>query len=193
MRLIVGLGNPGPEYNQTRHNAGFMVLDRLAQRHHLLADQRPKLRFHAAAIEGTISGQRCLLLEPQTYMNRSGLCVQEAAAFYKIPAQELLVVVDDVALPAGKLRLRAGGSPGGHNGLADIERALGTAEYPRLRVGVDAPGRVPQADYVLSRFTPDQMAQVTPALETACDVIECWLGEGIATAMNRFNGGEAQE
>ncbi|MCC7146628.1 MAG: aminoacyl-tRNA hydrolase [Phycisphaeraceae bacterium] len=187
MALIVGLGNPGPEYAGTRHNAGFMVLDRLARRHGLTA-QRPKLKFHAAMLEGLVAGQRCVLLEPQTYMNRSGLAVQEAAAFYKLDLRELLVVVDDVALPVGKIRLRPGGSSGGHNGLADIERLLGTIEYPRLRIGIDPPGRVPQADYVLGRFGSEQLALLEPALERACDAIETWLTVGIDAAMTRHNG-----
>jgi PTH1 family peptidyl-tRNA hydrolase len=187
VKLIVGLGNPGNEYAQTRHNAGFMVLDRLAVRHGL---SNPKSKFHSGVLDGQIAGQRCLLLQPMTYMNRSGLAVGEAAGFYKLdPADDLLVVVDDVALPAGQVRLRAEGGTGGHNGLADIERVLSTRTYPRLRIGVDPPGRVPQADYVLGRFSPDQWALVEPALDRACDTVECWLAQGIDLAMTRYNTG----
>ena len=187
MKLIVGLGNPGSEYTQTRHNAGFMVLDRLAGRHGL---SNPKTKFHSGVLDGQVDGHRCLLLQPMTYMNRSGLAVGEAIRFYKLePTDDLLVVVDDVALPAGQLRLRADGGTGGHNGLADIERALTTRAYPRLRIGVDPPGRVPQADYVLSRFSPAQWALVDSALDRACDAIACWLAEGIDLAMTRYNNG----
>lgn len=187
MKLIVGLGNPGAEYAQTRHNAGFMVVERLADRHRLnLAG--PRAKFHASVLEGVIANQRCVLLEPVTYMNRSGLAVAEAALFYKLdPSKDLLVVVDDVALPVGRLRLRGEGGTGGHNGLADIQQALGTSAYPRLRVGIDPPGRAPQRDYVLGRFTPEQREKIEPVLDTAGDLIECWLTEGLEKAMTRFN------
>ena len=189
MRLIVGLGNPGSEYARTRHNAGFMALSRLAGRMGLSWD-RPRVRFHSAMIEGELAGQRCTLLEPMTYMNRSGLAVGEAVTFFKLPLDDLLVVVDDVALPVGKIRLRAEGSDGGHNGLADIERAVSSRAYPRLRIGVDAPGVVPQADYVLSAFTPSQLLALQPALDLTCDAIECWVSQGIEPAMTRYNGRE---
>lgn len=187
MKLIVGLGNPGLEYARTRHNAGFMVLARLEARHNLLAGGRPKSRFHASVSEGPIAGQRCVLMQPMTYMNRSGLSVGEAVAFYKLPLEDVLIVVDDIALPTGRLRLRADGSAGGHNGLIDIERALGSKTYPRLRIGIDAPGRVPQADYVLSAFTGEQTQALLPAIDRACDTIECWITNGIDEAMTRFN------
>lgn len=190
MRLIVGLGNPGPEYVATRHNAGFMVVDRLARRHAAGAD---RAMFHGLVMDGQVAGARCLLLKPMTYMNRSGQSVGEAVGFYKLdPAADVLVVVDDVALPAGRIRLRAGGSAGGHNGLTDIERALGTREYPRLRIGIDSPGRVPQRDYVLGRFSPDQVKLLEPALDAACDAIECWITDGIDKAMTRYNVKEEQ-
>jgi PTH1 family peptidyl-tRNA hydrolase len=133
-----------------------------------------------------------MLVQPQTYMNRSGAAVQEAAAFYKLDLADLLIVVDDVALPAGRIRLRAGGSAGGHNGLGDIERALGTIDYSRLRIGIDAPPpRVIQADYVLGRFSSDQLQRLESALDAACDGIESWITDGIAKAMSRFNAGDA--
>lgn len=188
MKLIVGLGNPGSEYARTRHNAGFMALDRLATRHGLSG---ARTRFHAGMIEGSIAGDKCVLLQPMTYMNRSGLTVGEAVAFYKLQLSDLLIVVDDVALPVGRMRLRAAGSAGGHNGLIDIERALGTAEYPRLRIGVDAPGRVPQKDYVLGRFSPDQLFKLEPLLDVAANAIESWIKDGIAKAMTLYNAGEA--
>ena len=187
MKLIVGLGNPGREYAGTRHNAGFMVVERLAQRHQL-ADQPARSRFHGRTLEGAVAGQRCLLLEPMTFMNRCGLSIGEAVGFYKLDAaQDLLIVVDDVALPLGRIRLRAEGSPGGHNGLKDISRVLGGDAYPRLRIGIDPPGRIPQIDYVLGRFTEGQRDALAPALASACDAIECWLAEGIAPSMTRYN------
>jgi PTH1 family peptidyl-tRNA hydrolase len=187
MKLIIGLGNPGSEYAKTRHNAGFMVLERLAQRHGLGLDGSAKTKFHAGVLEGRIALQKVLLLQPMTYMNRSGTAVSEAASFYKVDPADLLVIVDDLALDVGRIRLRASGSPGGHNGLIDIERRLGTRDYPRLRIGIGDKGRVPQKDYVLSRFSPEQQEQLDPALWTACDAIECWLTEGIEKAMTRFN------
>ncbi len=184
MKLIVGLGNPGPEYAKTRHNAGFMAVERLATRHGLAG---AKHKFHAGVLEGIITDQKVMLMQPTTYMNRSGLSVGEAATFYKLPPGDLLVVVDEVALDLGTLRLRAEGSDGGHNGLADIQRVLGTAAYPRLRIGVGPQGRAPRKDFVLARFTPDQLADLDPVLNRACDAIECWLREGIDKAMSLYN------
>ncbi len=187
MKLIVGLGNPGSQYVKTRHNAGFMALARLAERHNL-ADRPVKARFHAAMVDGPIAGERCVLLQPQTYMNRSGQSVQEAVAFHKLDLADLLVIVDDVALPTGRIRLRAGGSAGGHNGLADIERALGTVDYPRLRIGIDAPPpRVIQSDYVLGRFSADELQRLDPGLDAACDAVERWITDGIDKAMSLSN------
>ena len=185
MKLIVGLGNPGSEYAKTRHNAGFMALDRLASRYRLAG---AKTKFHSGVLDGQIAGCRCILLQPMTFMNRSGLAVGEAAHFYKLdPSVDLLIVVDDVALPVGQIRLRQEGSAGGHNGLVDIERAMGTQTYPRLRIGIDPRGRVPQSDYVLGRFTRDQLDRLDPALDRACDAIESWLTDGIAKAMSLYN------
>lgn len=187
MRLIVGLGNPGREYRDTRHNAGFMVLDRLAQRHGLSG---VKHRFQSGVLEGRLGGEKCLLLQPQTYMNRSGRAVSEAMRFYKLSPQQVLVVVDDAALPIGRIRLRPSGSAGGHNGLTDIERALGGSDYPRLRIGIDSPPpRMKQRDYVLGRFTPDQAAALQPALDRACDCIEAWISQDIQAVMSQFNAG----
>ena len=188
MKLIVGLGNPGREYEGTRHNAGFMVLERFATRHGLSG---PRQRFHAGVIDGvaTVDGapHKLLLVQPLTYMNRSGQSVREAMDFYKVPVKDLLVVVDDIAFDCGDLRLKAMGSAGGHNGLKDVERALGTRAYARLRVGVDAPGRVPQVDYVLGRFTADQRERLDPALDEACQAVEKWLAFGVEKAMNQVN------
>lgn len=188
MKLIVGLGNPGSEYRQTRHNAGFMALDKLADRHSFPS---PKAKFHAQVNEGSIRGERVMLMQPQTYMNRSGLAVGEAAGFFKLSPADLMVVVDDTALPVGAIRIRSSGSAGGHNGLADIQRALGTDAYPRLRIGIGAPeveGRkIPQHQYVLSAFTEAQMRKLLVALQRAADALETWIADGLDAAMNRFN------
>lgn len=189
MKLIVGLGNPGSEYAQTRHNAGFMLVDRVLARTGLAG---VKAKFHARTSEVFVGGQRCLLMQPMTYMNRSGLAVREAMQFFKLdPETDLLVVVDDVALPVGRIRIRKEGGTGGHNGLADIQQALSTPAYARLRVGIDPPGRVPQVQYVLGRFTVSQLEQLQPALDLACDAVECWVSEGIDQAMTRYNRADA--
>src|SRR5262249_18465845 len=134
---IVGLGNPGREYERTRHNAGFMVIDRLVQRNPSASGAPVKARFNAAVVETPIAGQPCLLVKPTTYMNRSGQSVGEVVRFYKLNlATDVLVIVDEVYLPCGTIRIRPGGGSAGHNGLTDIQRALGTDDYPRLRIGV---------------------------------------------------------
>lgn len=186
MKLIVGLGNPGPEYAKTRHNAGWMALDQIEKRFNI--DTTTKAQFHAAVTQGHIGGEKVMILRPQTFMNRSGLTVGEAVNFYKLdPQQDLIVLVDDIALPSGKIRLRASGSAGGHNGLSDIQRALGTPNYPRLRIGIDAPGRARQVDYVLGRFSPDQLAALDEAMDMSADAVECWLKLGLTKAMTRYN------
>lgn len=191
MKLIVGLGNPGAQYERTRHNAGFLAVDRLAHRHARGGVARS--RFNAATLEaslpGSAGGEKCVLMKPTTYMNRSGQAVVEAVRFFKLdPVADLLVIVDDVYLPCGAIRLRESGSAGGHNGLADIERLLGNDRYPRCRIGVDPPGIVAQADYVLGRFTAEQWALVEPALERSADAAEAFVRGGITSAMNAFNG-----
>lgn len=187
MKLIVGLGNPGSQYEKTRHNAGFMAVDRLARRH--FPDQTPKGRFQGVTLEGAIGAERCVLLKPTTYMNRSGGSVAQALGFYKMdPSADVLVLVDDVALPLGSLRIRPTGSAGGHNGLSDIQRALASEAYPRCRIGIGArPGFMDQADYVLGRFTPEELAALEPAIEKAADACEVFVREGVTPAMNRFN------
>ncbi len=187
MKLIVGLGNPGPQYEKTRHNAGFMAVDRLARR--WASGDPPKGRFSGIAVEAVIKGARCVLLKPTTYMNLSGKSVAEAIGFYKLdPAMDMLVIVDDVALPVGTIRVRASGSAGGHNGLIDIQLKLGTDAYPRLRIGVDAcPPMMSLEDYVLGRFTGEQTALLEPALDKAADAAETFVSKGVAAAMNAFN------
>lgn len=185
--LIVGLGNPGVAYENTRHNIGFQVLDQLGER-----QKKPiqRLKFKALTNLFTISGEKVLVMKPVTYMNLSGEAVRPAADFYKIPPERILVVSDDTALPAGRLRIRKGGSAGGHNGLKSIIQHLGTDQFPRLRVGV---GEKPHPDYdmadwVLGRFTGEDRARMDQAVERAADAIECILKEGLDRGMSRFNG-----
>jgi peptidyl-tRNA hydrolase, PTH1 family len=192
MKLIVGLGNPGEQYERTRHNAGFLVLDRLARRH--AAGAAARGRFHGATLDATIDSVKVLLLKPTTYMNRTGLSVAEAIRFYKVnPESDLLVLVDDVALPTGSIRLRAEGGAGGHNGLIDVEEKLGTTKYARLRIGIDKPGRIPQAEYVLGRFTDEQLERLEPALDEATEAAACWARDGIIVSMNRYNRKDTAE
>jgi len=186
MKLIVGLGNPGPEYDSTRHNVGFVVLDRLARRHAPGAIARSK--FQGAMIEAVIDDEKVALLKPLTYMNRSGQSVAEAAGFFKLDSlRDVFIIVDDVALPCGAIRVRGEGSAGGHNGLADVEQKLGTSQYARLRIGIDAPGQIPQKEYVLGRFRSDQLPLIESACDESVDAAECWVRDGLTTAMNRFN------
>ena len=186
MKLIVGLGNPGPEYADTRHNVGFVVLDRLARR--WAPGEIARSKFHGVVLNALVQSERVLLLKPATFMNRSGLAVSEAVRFYKLdPAESLLVIVDDVALACGIIRVRRGGGPGGHNGLIDIEQKLATDQYARLRIGIDPPGRIPQTDYVLGRFRPDQAEALEEALEEAVDAATIWTLHGCTEAMNQFN------
>jgi PTH1 family peptidyl-tRNA hydrolase len=198
MILVVGLGNPGREYVGTRHNVGFEVLDRLANKLGLISkepdfDRTARNNFEGLTLDGSamLGGgkqERVLLLKPMTYMNLSGRSVQAAKAFYQLSNDNIMVVLDDIALPCGKIRLRSGGSTGGHNGLRDIERALGTSEYPRLRVGIDPkPPRIPQKDYVLGRFSEEQRKYVNPAIDRSVEALLVWMDKGIQTAMNRFN------
>ena len=204
MKLVVGLGNPGREYLGTRHNIGFEVLENFAAKIGLASkpaeyDRLARTNFQGLALDGSVSVgsgdmQRVLLLKPMTYMNLSGNCVQAAKAFYQLADADIMIVLDDVALPCGKLRLRPGGSSGGHNGLRDIERVLGTSQYPRLRVGIDPPPqRIPQRDYVLGRFSEEQRKQIDPAIQRATDALLVWIEKGIVVAMNEFNAGPSKE
>jgi PTH1 family peptidyl-tRNA hydrolase len=188
MKLVVGLGNPGLEYDRTRHNVGFEVVDRLARRHGDPAAGSARNRFTGLVVEATIGEEKILLLKPPTYMNVSGRSVAEAMRFYKMsPCDDLLIIVDDTAIPCGSVRLKPGGGAGGHNGLADVTKMLGTDAWPRLRIGIDKPGQIPLKNYVLGRFTPEQQEIVEPSLDEAADAAACWASEGLAPAMNRFN------
>jgi len=195
MKLVVGLGNPGKEYVGTRHNIGWEVVDHLAAKLRFVGApsdfaRQARTKFDGLAIDGAASsgGEKVLLLKPTTYMNLSGRSVQAAMAFYQLAPADVMVVLDDLALPAGKIRLRPGGSDGGHNGLRDIQRALGTNQYPRLRLGIDPPPQfVPGRDYVLGKFSEAQREPIRQAIGRACDAIVTWMESGIEKAMNRFN------
>jgi PTH1 family peptidyl-tRNA hydrolase len=190
MHLIVGLGNPGPSYERTRHNAGFLGADRVLRAFAPGASARQ--RFGAECAECTVLGERALVLKPMRFMNCSGQSVAEAMAFYKIGRERLLVLVDDYALALGAIRLRAGGGSGGHNGLRDIERALGTPDYPRLRIGIDPPPPTyaDPADWVLGRFDDAQLKALDPALDRVKDACAAFVKHGLAKAMNTFNAKE---
>lgn len=199
MKLIVGLGNPGEQYAATRHNIGYDVVDYLAYRLGLTSgidefNRLARTKFSGLALEGSFGGEaaeKLLLLKPMTYMNLSGRSVQAAMGFYQLSPADLMVVLDDLALPVGKIRLRPAGSSGGHNGLKDIERAIGTSQYPRLRIGIDPPPpHVASKDYVLGRFTKGQAEQVDQAVVRAAGAIETWIKKGIEPAMNQFNAQE---
>ena len=188
--LIVGLGNPGREYARTRHNVGFMLVSRLAER---LGTAFRRMQFKALIAETRLSvnGEQriCLLAKPQTFMNLSGKAVAPLARFYKIPPERLLVVYDDLDLPLGKLRLRPKGGHGGHKGMRSVIESLGTQEFPRLRVGIGRPpGRMDAADYVLHPFTKAELEVVEPALERGVDGILRWIENGLNDAMNFVNG-----
>jgi PTH1 family peptidyl-tRNA hydrolase len=188
LKVVVGLGNPGSRYHQTRHNVGFAVLDELAK---APSAGRWQSRFSASVCELFENGRKVLLVEPETFMNLSGRCVREIMDFYQLPVSELLVVCDDMALPLGKLRARARGTHGGHNGLRDIQNHLGTTEYARLRIGVDAP-RDEAVDHVLGRFRPAERPIIDDAVALAVQAVAVWVEQGIDVCMNRYNAGPAK-
>lgn len=187
MYLIAGLGNPGREYENTRHNAGFASIDRLAEKNHISIDMK---KFQALCGTGYIGGQKVLLLKPQTYMNLSGESLRAACDFFKIdPEQELIVIYDDISLAPGQLRIRAKGSAGGHNGIKSIIAQLGSDRFKRVKFGVgDKPKGWDLADWVLGKFPADLYDTLRDANQRACEAVTCIMTEGITGAMNKFNG-----
>jgi len=184
--LIVGLGNPGRQYSQTRHNVGFLVVDSLAGR---LGLSFSRVQFRALVADTRYQGVRVFLVKPQTYMNDSGTAVASLVRFYKIPLENLLVAHDDVDLPLGTLRLRPGGGSAGQKGVESIISRLGTQEFPRLRFGVSRPpGRMLAAAYVLQEFAKDEKAVLPEILDRAADAALMFVTQGLDTAMNRYNG-----
>lgn len=185
--LLVCLGNPGIKYNNTRHNVGFHAADALARRENLKID---KLKFQALTGAAVLGGERVLVMKPQTLMNRSGQAVQQAANFYKIPPERIIVVFDDVSLPVGKLRVRPSGSAGGHNGVKDIIAKLGSHDFPRVKIGV---GEKPNPEYdlaawVLGRPTAAEWKILEDVISRALDAAECIITDGPDKAMSRYNG-----
>lgn len=185
MKLIVGLGNPGRKYAQTRHNVGYEVLAELARRYGTGA---PKSKFHGEIMEADLAGQRALLLSPVTYMNLSGKSVLATRDFYKLDMDQLLVVCDDMNLPLGKLRFRAKGSAGGQKGLQDIILRLASEEFCRLRVGIGAPpDNWNGADFVLSKFSRQEKPIIEDGVSIAADAVVAWARDGIQDCMNQYN------
>ena len=186
MKLVVGLGNPGRRYQDTRHNVGYLVAGQLAREY---ATGKVKSRFEGEAVDAGLGAQKAILLTPTTFMNHSGASVLAARDFYKIPHEEILIVCDDLNLPVGKLRVRPDGSAGGQKGLEDILRRLGTDEIPRLRIGIGSP---PEGwawpDYVLSKFAKDEIPLMEQAMASAMEAVVVWACEGIQACMNRYNG-----
>ena len=186
--LVVFLGNPGPKYSGTRHNAGFLTADAAEKRFGVSINRS---RFKALTASCEINGEKVLFMKPQTYMNLSGEAVGQAAAFYHLPADHVLVISDEMSLPVGKIRIRPKGSAGGHNGLKSIISSLGTDEFPRIRLGVGAP---PHPDYdvkdwVLSVFRDQDAEAIAHAAEQAAEAIETYIKLGSEKAMNKYNGG----
>ncbi len=192
MKLIIGLGNPGSEYRDTRHNIGFLVIDELTHRWRVPDLWREK--FEALQIKTTVGDEPVIVAKPLTFMNLSGRAVAGLAGFYKIDPQDVFVVTDDVALPLGRLRARREGSAGGHNGLKSVIQHLGTQAFPRIRVGVGrGDDRRDLADHVLGRFDADEHDTVSAAVLRAADATETFLRDGIERAMNAFNAAEKQD
>lgn len=184
--IVAFLGNPGLKYNGTRHNAGFMAADAMEKK---LGVSINKMRFKALTQTADIGGKKVLLMKPQTYMNLSGDAIVQAANFYKVPPERVIVVSDETALPIGKLRIRRGGSAGGHNGLKSVIARLGTDQFPRIRLGVgDKPHPdYDMADWVLSAFKGQDAADMELVAKKAADAVECYITEGADRAMNKFN------
>lgn len=192
MKLIVGLGNPGPEYRETRHNVGFLVVDALAARWRVSDQWREK--FDALQVKTIVGGEGVIAAKPLTFMNLSGQAVAGLAGFFKVEPSDVFVVTDDVALPLGRLRVRPEGGAGGHNGLKSLIQHLGTHAFPRMRVGVGrGDDRRDLADYVLGRFDADERETVSAVVLRAADAAETFLRDGIERAMNAFNAAEQQD
>ena len=189
MKLIVGLGNPGRDYRDTRHNVGFMVVDEIARRHNLTLAMGPS-QVPGAMIAKKFGDDALLVAKPLTFMNNSGDAVAALARYYDVPIDDLLVVIDEVALPFGRLRARGRGSAGGHNGLKSVIARLGTTEFPRLRLGVGrGDARRDLADHVLSKFEADEQSALGEFIARAADAAEMFAAEGIEKVMNTYNPG----
>ncbi|MBM7663424.1 PTH1 family peptidyl-tRNA hydrolase [Bacillus mesophilus] len=185
MKLIVGLGNPGKQYAQTRHNVGFIAVDELAHRHSIELD---KQKFNGIFGTGVINGEKVILLKPLTYMNLSGESVRPIMDYYNIDVNDLVVIYDDLDLPTGKIRLRTKGSAGGQNGMKSVIQHIGTQEFKRIRIGIDRPQNgMKISDYVLSRFHPEEVNDVVNAIKLTADACETWLKQPFLDVMNQYN------
>ena len=184
-KLIVGLGNPGPQYSWTRHNAGFMVLDRLSRLSDIPVTRKA---FSGLAGDGNWGGERVYLLKPQTFMNLSGRSVAEALRFYKLTLADLIVIHDDLDIPFGQVKLKQGGGHGGHNGLRSLAQELGSPDYARIRIGIGRPVHGDVVNYVLANFGKSEMDGLLGVLDGALDALEMTLKEGLPKAMNSFHG-----
>jgi len=184
MKIIAGLGNPGREYEGTRHNVGFRVVDELARRYDLCCDRR---KFKSLFCSGRIAGETCAIVKPQAYMNLSGEAVQQAVAWFGGALDDVLVICDDFHLVLGKLRVRRGGSSGGHKGLQSVADMLGSEAFPRLRIGIGEAGPGEKKDYVLSRFHDGEADVIAEAILKGADAAVAWVREGIEAYMNTFN------
>ncbi len=184
MKIIAGLGNPGEKYLKTRHNLGFMVIDRFAQQIDAKCDQR---KFQSLFCKITKEQEEIILLKPQTFMNLSGAAVKEATDMYRCELQNLMVICDDLDLPLGRIRIKCGGGYGGHRGLKSIGAYLGSTDFPRLRIGIGRPVVGDPRNYVLSVFSKEEEAIVVKVIENACRALMVWVFEGIEVCMNRFN------
>lgn len=184
--LIAGLGNPGPKYEYTRHNAGFLCIDLLAQQ---LGTKIDRIKFKSIVDDVVIESRRCLLMKPQTFMNNSGEAVRDAANFYKIPPEHVIILFDDISLPPGKLRIRRKGSDGGHNGIKSIIYLLNSDQFPRVKLGVGAKPHPDYdlADWVLSPFQKDELPRMKEAMEKACEAVRLIVQDDMDHAMNLYN------
>ena len=186
MRIIAGLGNPGKEYEGTRHNAGFVAVQKLAHKNDIAIGSFER---HALTGKGNIEGEKALLVMPQTYMNLSGVAIRSLLDYYKEPVSSLIVLYDDISLDPGRIRIRQKGSAGGHNGIKNIIAELGTDEFDRVKIGVgQKPPRFDLVDWVLGRFKKEDLTEMEKAIEKTAEAVECMIKEGAPVAMNRFNG-----
>lgn len=185
MKIFIGLGNPGKQYEKTRHNAGFEVIDYLADKWSISLDQAKHKGIYGI---GTVKGEKVLLLKPLTYMNLSGESISAVLQFYKAEISDLVVIYDDLDLPAGKIRLRQKGSAGGHNGIKSTIAHLGTQDFNRIRIGIGRPeGRIPVVDYVLNRFSAEEWVSLEAAIEKSASACESWLEQSYVQVMNEYN------
>lgn len=184
MKLVVGLGNPGKEYEKTRHNVGFMVLDEIAKTYNFSFS---KNKFQGLYGEIIINGEKVMFLKPQKYMNLSGEVIQNFLNFYKIPIKDLLIFHDDLDLPCGKIRIKQKGSSGGHNGLKDIERNIGTQEYNRVKIGIANNKNIDTKDYVLGNFNKEEVEKINSSIKTSVNILEDFLTKNIEYLMQKYN------